>query len=964
MIKNQYFKQFENFKTYICNLNSNFFNIVSINFRSVSSVDKFNKFKSLIASFPKLPDIIAVQETWFEKDITQIYKLPGFNSVHCCREDAYGGTTIYINKNIQFTIDICKSSNYVERIVVTLNSVKIGSKALKIMSFYRSQKCNVNDFIEIVDAILNDHARSPIITIGDSNVDLFQNPHFNDLLTTFQNYDCDSAHNLITRPVSNTCIDHVFSNFSEKIYVDSVEFSLSDHNIICCKFKKELVKNEYVEIKKAHCDYAKAKEYLLNNLPIDYYSYNSSELTNVLVQCMKDAIDSSTVVTKSRKQVRFDLTPWVNKNLQNLILYKEKLLRRRRRSRNQQNLEDILKRLSKIIKISTKKCRDDYYTESLLKAGNDPKKSWKFINSTLGRTKSNDINLNDYQGQPIICEQDKVNCLNNYFISSVENLKNEIEIYPGETFNSLRTLSQSHRRFTLPYVSDSDIAEIILNLKDNKSPGFDGISPKFVKECSNEITPILTDIFNKMVNYSVYPDILKVHKIVPIPKEANATNVDKYRPIAVLSTLDKIFEKILYDKLLLYFEENNFLYNYQFGFRKGCSTEDAVLNVVQFICSGLDGGSSGVAGIFFDFTKAFDLVDHKIMLQKLMKYGIEGRELLLFENYFLNRKQYVSVNSKDSFIGSVKYGVPQGSGLGPLLFSIYLNDLKNLNLDGQLFMFADDICLFYPYKYDLALKTKIERDASLIFEFARLNRLVLNPNKTKLLRFRPHALSINNNFNVFIDGKAIYETHSIKYLGITLQSSLSWDMHMHDLKNKIAPAVGILYKLKNKLDIKSKTMIFQSLIQSHLNYLAIIYAHNKHNNSLKSLQCMQNKALKIIFRLPILFPTITLYKDISKTILPIYGLYEYQVLMFVFKCIHNIGHQSITFSQHQFNVNTRNRSHLRIPRCRLESTKQRVDYVGAVKFNNLPVDLKSINRVSLFKSSCKQHLFNNFETLL
>lgn len=169
---------------------------------------------------------------------------------------------------------------------------------------------------------------------------------------------------------------------------------------------------------------------------------------------------------------------------------------------------------------------------------------------------------------------------------------------------------------------------------------------------------------------------------------------------------------------------------------------------------------------FFDFTKAFDLVDHDILLQKLDYYGVQERELLLFKSYFAHRKQYVEIKGMKSSIGDVNCGVPQGSGLGPLLFSLYLNDLKNLGLSGQLFMFADDICLFYPYKYDEVLRVHIEKDASLLFEFARLNRLCLNPDKTKLIRFRPHSISINNSFNVYIDGKPVVESHSIKYLGV------------------------------------------------------------------------------------------------------------------------------------------------------------------------------------------------------
>ena len=147
--------------------------------------------------------------------------------------------------------------------------------------------------------------------------------------------------------------------------------------------------------------------------------------------------------------------------------------------------------------------------------------------------------------------------------------------------------------------------------------------------------------------------------------------------------------------------------------------------------------------------------------------------------------QYVEININKGGMANVECGVPQGSCLGSLLFKIYINDISNLDLTGRLYMFVDDVCLFYSYKYDLSLKAYMERDISLIFEFARLNKLVLNADETKLMRFRPHAFS--NNFNIYVDGNIIYELEPVKYLEITLQDNLAWDLHIRELMSKIAP---------------------------------------------------------------------------------------------------------------------------------------------------------------------------------
>lgn len=965
MIKNQYFKNLQLYADYICSLKSNYLNILSINVRSVSSLDKFNKFKEMLSNLKVLPDVIAVQETWFNNNLKQIYDVPGFSSVHCCRQDGYGGTSLYVNLKLIYTVETCKSEDFVDYIAVKILNYKVDCKSLKIISFYRSQKCNTNNFLRMMDAAMSDNARNPIIVVGDSNMDMFQNSCFEELLTIFQNYDCCSAHSMVTRPTSGTCIDHVFSNYSERIFVDSVECLLSDHNLIFCKIKNdhEYLANSHREIIKTHHDYEKARIFLRNNLPIDYNSLNASDLTDEMLNCVENAIKLSTSTETYCEHVKYLLTPWINKNLQKLIEYKEKLLRIRRKLRKNFKAGNVLKRISKVIKIAKKLCRENYYEDGIKNAGNNMRKSWGFINESFGRKKKSCIHVKDSRGEMILSEKEKADRLNSYFLQSVLDIRQNIEIHPGDWFNSLRTLNHLSCRFLIDNIDIHEVGEVIRSLDMNKSSGCDGISPRFLRECIEELLPVFVCIFNKMVITSVYPGSLKMQKVVPIPKEANVTCVTKYRPIAILSLVDKIFEKILYDRIRKYINDNNILYNCQYGFRKGCSTQEAVLNVLKSICKGLDDGYCGVAGIFLDFTKAFDLVDHNILLKKLYYYGIRGSELDLFKSYFSQRRQYVDINGCKSYVGDVEYGVPQGSGLGPLFFSLYLNDLKNLELSGQLFMFADDVCLFYPYKNDVVLKNQIERDVALIFEFARINRLCLNPGKTQLIRFRPHSASINNNFNVYIDGQSISETHCVKYLGVTLQANLSWDMHMENVKKKIAPAIGILFKLKYKLDVKTKLIIYQSLIQSHFNYMAIVYAYNSNNVAIKSLQRFQNKALKIVYNLPANYSTISLYKNIT-TILPISGLHKYQSLIYVFKCLHNIGYHTISFLQNQTNFNTRNHDNIRIPLCRLEKTKQRIDYIGAMAYNNLPLEIKSTHQIGRFKTLCRKYIQEEIETLL
>lgn len=957
MINNQHFLNFESFETYFCGINFPTLNIISVNIRSISSIDKFNKFKCMISKLPKLPSVIAVQETWFSSNLVQIYNIPGYDVVHCCRSDGYGGASIYINNSLHYNVETCCSKDFIENITISLLNHKINGKSLKLTTFYRSQKCNVEKFVSFIENIVASYGRFPSIIVGDSNIDFINNTSA-DLINMLSSFDYKNCHTLITRPVSGTCIDNVYSNIPDELLINTIECCLTDHNIIYCMLKSNAPNSEYFEKVYRICNYERAKESLTNYLETFQETGDPSVDTSQIMSHILNATINSTVEKTEKKLMKNELTPWLNQNLQALIFYKKNLLKQRKK----RDVESRLKRISNVIKKACKQSMNNFYYSHLNQIQQEPKKCWKFLNENLGRKSKSEIKVKDADGEFILDNHLKSNLFNQYFLQIPKTLKQQIDYLPGDSCNALRTLGQCQSIFNFSYTTELEIAEQISELDVTKSSGSDGISAKILKVCKDDICPYLSRIFNRMIDTSTYPHDLKIAKIIPIPKESKATLIEKFRPIALLPIIDKIFEKILYKQLSSYFEVNNLLYNCQYGFKKGCGTEEAVINVINNICKGLDDGFSGVGGIFYDLSKAFDLVDHNIMINKLEYYGVNGRDLLLIRSYLENRKQYVEVNGEKSFIGSVEYGVPQGSVLGPLLFKIYVNDIKNLQVFGKMFMYADDISLFYPYKHETALKVHMEYDAALISEYLRLNRLKLNAEKTKILRFRPYLVH-DQVFGIWVDGKQVNESLSTKYLGVHLQSNLSWDTHIQKLKYKILSVIGLLYKFKNKFNTKTKLVIYQALIHSHLNYLPIIYGHKK-TNEFKSLQRAQNRALKTVFNLPLTYSTIPLYKNIALTILPVHGLHKMQLLLYVFKSLNNIGHHTITFSRNQTAFNTRNNSNLRVARCRLETTKQRVEHIGSLEFNNLPENTKNIVRISIFKTNVKNYLFQNLEMLL
>lgn len=960
MNNNQYIYNFSEFNANIQNLNKNFFNIMSVNIRSISSVTKFNRFKALIAKLFTLPAIIAVQETWFNTNVCKIYNIPGYKSIHCCRSDGYGGTSLFVRDQLHFTVEESKSEGFIEYIILKIQNVKVDWKPLTMISVYKSPKCSPSNFLNFLETIIARHGRNPCIFVGDANIDAIDINAFTDVSNILQNCDFCNCHELITRPKSHSCLDHVYSNLSKQMFIYSVECNLTDHNLIYCSIDLNVPLHDVVQHEYTVCDYEKLKTNVRTQFQTFMIFGNPTEDAQNFIKCIQKAVDNSTVTKFCNSNIKSKIAPWINGNLHKLIAYKERLLKMRRKCPGNEIVKLQLKRISNIIKKSHKNSMNNYYANNLSNFQSDPRKTWNFLNETLGRVVERNVSLQDNNGSIIVNNKCKAEEFNKKFLYAIQEIKDKIESLQHDNCNFFRTLRYCRNVFTLNCTSYNEIQREVSNLTVGKSCDHDNISSKVIKLSSNYVIPYMVTIFNNMISTSTYPNVLKIHKIIPISKEKNATIIDQYRPISVLPVINNIFERIIHRQICNFFDENDILNNCQYGFRKGCGTEEAVINVQNFICRTLDEGFNGVAGIFFDLSKAFDMIDHKILIQKLSFYGIHGNELALFKSYLQNRHQFVQIMNQKSKMAVIEHGVPQGSVLGPLLFLTYINDLFNMNFNGRLFMYADDLCLFYPYKSETVVKCYMERDSALIFEYMRINKLFINRKKTKVIRFKPHS-RFNSDFHITVDGEIIHEVNTVKYLGLILQSNLAWSQHINHLKSKISPAIGLMYKFKNKFDERTKFLIYQTLIQSHLNYLAIIYAHKK-SSELKSLQRLQNKALKTVANLPITNSTYSLYNDAFPTILPIHGIYKLQLLLYVYKSLHHIGHHTIQFNLNH--NNTRNNQQLRVALCRTETTKQRVEYSGSREFNMLPQHIKQSNRLSSFKNILKQYMSTQIEIFL
>ena len=355
-----------------------------------------------------------------------------------------------------------------------------------------------------------------------------------------------------------------------------------------------------------------------------------------------------------------------------------------------------LKTYNKILKRSIYAAKQHFLESTFNKYKSDIRNTWKTINKLMSRNKKancypSSINID---GIEITNQTDMANTFNTFFTNIDAKLANEIS-YSGEKGYAYYLRNKLDFKFSLNDVDESIVMSTIFSLPTKSSTGFDNISSKFLKQIAPTIVKHLTTLIKQVFNTGIFPDKLKLARVIPLYKKGNPSLLNNYRPISLLPVISKVIEKILSNQLRSYFESNKLFYENQYGFRSDHSTEYATLELIDRIISKMDNDEIPFS-IFLDLSKAFDTIDHKILLEKLKHYGIDGIPFQLFKSYLSDRKQYVEINDAKSDVLQITTGVPQGSILEPVLLIIYINDFSQASQVFNFISYADDTVLFTP----------------------------------------------------------------------------------------------------------------------------------------------------------------------------------------------------------------------------------------------------------------------------
>ena len=594
----------------------------------------------------------------------------------------------------------------------------------------------------------------------------------------------------------------------------------------------------------------------------------------------------------------------------------------------------------------------------------DIKKTWQILKSAIGKQNDKSCFPQSFCiDNNIVSSKNKISeSFNNYFakigITTSQNVPKSSKCYSEYLKNPIPN------SMFLESIEHSHVLDIVHKLKPKISCGHDDISTKLVKETIAYIIEPLTHIINLSLKTGIFPDKLKIAKVIPIHKSSDTDQLKNNRPISLLPAFSKKNEKIMFNKIMSFLDSQNILYKHQYGFRSKHSTIHPVLHLLNKCAQ----PKKYTMSIFCELSKAFDVINHKILIKKLEHYGIRGIAKNWLINYLTNRTQFVEIENTKSQIINIECGVPQGSILGPLLYLIYVNDIAK-STNANILSFADDTSLYLsdPKIDNLYEMANIELNK--LYEWFCANMLSLNPSKTKFIVMRtPNNPPNANGLKLCINGTPLDQigTHSgdksTKFLGLHIDELLSWKSHIAHINKKISHAIFVIKQVKNCLQIDCLKTLYYAIVHPHLTY-GILAWGNANPSVLHKTKTLQKHAIRTIHRAQYNSHTEPLFKNSG--ILRVSDLYESEVTLFMHDYIHHKLPSSFdnTF-KHNYEIQeshqTRQSNLLFIERSKSVFASQLPYYTFPIMWNKWINKIPEYTSRNNLKNSLKKHFLSSY----
>ena len=762
-----------------------------------------------------------------------------------------GGIMLFSKSKLKVTIlESISESKCFEYLAVR---VHLGPSSVVVVGVYRMPSATQNS-VDLLFDLVSKYAKEELILTGDVNLNWLddKSKYIKELCTNFEPL---ALHQLITestRPnlkesAKSTLLDILLTNHPDKIVASGVfPLGISDHCPIACIRSTHIMAAKPRIIQRRNIKHFVEESFLAeisqSNIAHTLELQNSQAALAFFAESFNSTLDNHASFMTLRVKDR--ITPWFTKELITLLREKNKAWALARKTDDPLHWS-LFRQLRNKCTITTKKAKSNFCVDQITSSFSDPTKFWKVVNSHKNKSSGSFpthliVDKSLVSGQNEICSN-----LNSHFSSAGHLFDREV---PGPPVNPLPTHPYEHpANFTFRPFTTGEVLKVIQSLNSKCPTGEDKLDPSFLKLAIKApiVIESITHIFNLSIATGSLPLAWKTAYVTPLHKGGDRDDPNNYRPISKLCFLAKALETLVNNQIKLFLSQNAILSPHQSGFRPKHSTISAVTLVTNDIISGLD-KKKHCAALFVDLSKAFDTVDHPLLLKALAKIGLDKKACAFFEDYLHERLQCVKHGSAQSTFLKITKGVPQGSILGPVLFTIYINEIVSLLTDCFAHLYADDTVIYcIADTIELAIE-RLQLAFNTLQTFFVQLKLVLNASKTKFMVFtRAQHVDYSNLCIKTLKGSHIDRVSEYKYLGIWLDDKVTFNLHVDTLASKLRQKIGFLYRNKSIFPKICRKRIIEAVFLSALDYGDIIYG-NATSTTLGPLNTVYHSAIRFI----------------------------------------------------------------------------------------------------------------------